>query len=116
MNPRNILRENMKPFPGIGLTASQVRDEMMVNIKVDPEKLNHHGTASGARRRSSGIASTSILSEMGHSHAPGPAYGIRPKDLLKEARRPRTTRCTASASAELALRAAIDDYSTQERQ
>jgi nitrogen fixation NifU-like protein/NifU-like protein len=112
MNPRNILRENNEAdFHGIGLTGNvKCGDEMMVYIKVDPEKLTITDCKWRTYGCASAIASTSILSEMVIGMTLDQAYGITAKDILKELDGLPDNKVHCSVLGDKALRAAIDDY------
>jgi len=112
MNPRNILREdNEADFHGIGQTGNiKCGDEMIVYIKVDPDKLTITDCEWRTYGCASAIASTSILSEMVIGMTLDQAYAITAKDILKELGGLPDNKVHCSVLGDKALRAAIDDY------
>ncbi len=112
MNPRNILREdNEADFHGIGQTGNiKCGDEMIVYIKVDPDKLTITDCKWRTYGCASAIASTSILSEMVIGMTLDQAYAITAKDILKELDGLPDNKVHCSVLGDKALRAAIDDY------
>lgn len=112
MHPRNILEdeESFKP-DGIGVTGNiKCGDQMIVAIKVDPER----GVITDCRWKTFGcasaIASTSVMSEMVKGMRLEDAFRLSPKDINKELGGLPEHKIHCSVLGDKALRAAINDY------
>jgi len=112
MNPRNVL-EDEEGFQDDGrgdVGNIKCGDQMVVVIRVDPEK----GTITDCKWRTYGcasaIASTSVLSEMVKGMTLEDAYRLSPKDIMAELGSLPEHKIHCSVLGDKALRAAIDDY------
>lgn len=112
MNPRNILDDEAAfAADGRGEVGNlQCGDQMLVVIKVDPErevitdcKWKTYGCASA-------IASTSVLSEMVRGMPLEAAYGLSPKQVAEALGQLPEHKIHCSVLGDKALRAAIEDY------
>jgi len=114
INPRNVLTDDDKTeYDGRGTVGNiKCGDEMTMVIKVDKEK----GTIKDIKWKTYGcasaIASTSILSEMVKGMTLEEAYKVSPKDLAGELGGLPEHKIHCSVLGDKALRAAIDDYYT----
>jgi nitrogen fixation NifU-like protein len=112
MEPMNVL-EDEEAFKedGKGMVGNiKCGDQMLMEIKVDPES----GTIRECRWKTYGcasaIASTSVLSEMVKGMKLEDAYKLTPKDVMKELGSLPEHKIHCSVLGDKALRAAIDDY------
>ncbi len=115
MHPKNILMDEKDyPADGKGIVGNvKCGDQMMMYIQVNKDE----GTITECKWKTYGcasaIASTSILSEMVKGMKVEDAYHISPKDITKELGGLPEHKIHCSVLGDKALRAAINDYYTQ---
>jgi nitrogen fixation NifU-like protein len=111
-NPKNVLLDEAGYDYDAKGTVGNVKcgDEMVMYIKVDPEKLVITDCKWKTYGCASAIASTSILSEYVKGMTLEKAYHVSPKDITKELGGLPEHKIHCSVLGDKALRAAIDDY------
>ncbi|MGC9366681.1 MAG: iron-sulfur cluster assembly scaffold protein [bacterium] len=112
INPRNILLNDQEfDYHARGMVGNVMcGDQMVMYIKVDPEKLTITDCKWKTYGCASAIASTSVLSEMVKGMTLEKAYSLTPKDILRELGGLPDRKIHCSVLGDKALRAAIDDY------
>ncbi len=112
LNPRNVLRdEDPESFDAVGRTGNvKCGDEMVVYLKVDPERLVITDCKWQTYGCASAIASTSMLSEMVRGMSLEDAARITPKDIFSALGGLPDNKVHCSVLGDKALRAAIEDY------
>ncbi len=112
MNPKNILKDEDAFQPdGKGLTGNiKCGDEMIVAIKVDPEKEVITDCQWKTFGCASAIASTSVMSEMVKGMKLEDAFNVSAKDINKALGGLPEHKIHCSVLGDKALRMAINDY------
>ncbi len=112
VNPRNILKDEEEyKYDGRGMVGNiKCGDQMLMLIKVDPDK----GTIKDCKWKTYGcasaIASTSVLSEMVIGMKLDDAYRISPKEIMEKLGELPEHKIHCSVLGDKALREAINDY------
>jgi len=112
INPRNILDDDESfQEDGKGMVGNpRCGDQMLMLIKVDPEREVITDCRWKTYGCASAIASTSILSEMMKGMTLDEAFNINPKDITRELGGLPDQKIHCSVLGDKALRSAINDY------
>ena len=112
MNPHNVLNDDEEfEEDGKGIVGNiKCGDQMIMLIKVDPERNIISDCRWKTYGCASAIASTSVLSDMVKGMSLEKAFTIKPKDITRELGELPEHKIHCSVLGDKALRAAINDY------